>query len=38
MMLAGCFGLLRAYAEMDPVHGPEIAAVLDGTGEPRAAW
>jgi uncharacterized protein (DUF1786 family) len=38
MMLAGCFGLLRAYAQRDPVHGTEIAAVLDGTAQARAPW
>jgi uncharacterized protein (DUF1786 family) len=38
MMLAGCFGLLRAYAQRDPVHGAEIAAVLDGTVQAKAPW
>jgi uncharacterized protein (DUF1786 family) len=38
MMLAGCFGLIRAFAHKDPAHGEEIAAALDGTGEGRALW
>ncbi len=38
MMLAGCFGLLRAYAQKDPVHGPKVAAVLDGTAPLGAPW
>jgi len=38
MMLAGCFGLIRAFAYKDPVHGEEIAAALDGIGEGRALW
>ena len=38
MMLAGCFGLLRAYAHKDPSFGPEIAATLDGRRQIGAPW
>jgi hypothetical protein len=29
MMLAGCFGLLRAVAALEPLHRPAIERVLD---------
>lgn len=38
MMLAGCFGLIRAFAQKDAVHGEEIAAVLDGTAKAKSPW
>ncbi|OGO40373.1 MAG: hypothetical protein A2Z04_04840 [Chloroflexi bacterium RBG_16_57_9] len=38
MMLVGCFGLIRAYAQKDAAHGDEIAAVLDGTAEASSPW
>ena len=33
MMLAGCFGLVRAFAVKSPEHAEEIAAALAGTRE-----
>ena len=38
MMLAGCFGLLRAYAHKRPEHAHEIAAALAPSGTQRAPW
>jgi len=38
MMLAGCFGLVRAYAGKDPDHREEIEATLAGTGDARSLW
>jgi len=38
MMLAGCFGLIRAYAQKDAAYGDKIAAVLDGTAEVSSPW
>lgn len=35
MMLAGCFGLVRAYAGKRPEHAEEIEAALAGTREVR---
>jgi hypothetical protein len=29
MMLAGCYGLVRAYAQLNPDAAPEIARALD---------
>ncbi|MSP14294.1 MAG: pyruvate formate lyase-activating protein [Chloroflexi bacterium] len=37
MMLAGCFGLLRAYASLDPARAPEITRILDG-GQGSGLW
>jgi hypothetical protein len=33
MMLAGCYGLVRAYAELNPAAAPEINRVLDAARE-----
>jgi hypothetical protein len=33
MMLAGCFGLLRGVAALDPMYAPAVEAVLG-----RPAW
>ncbi len=33
MMLAGCFGLVRAYAELNPHAAPEISRALDAARE-----
>ena len=33
MMLAGCYGLVRAYAELNPAAAPEITRVLDAARE-----
>jgi uncharacterized protein (DUF1786 family) len=37
MMIAGCFGLLRAYADRFPEHSAEILASLQGSIKP-AVW
>jgi uncharacterized protein (DUF1786 family) len=37
MMIAGCFGLLRAYADRFPEHAGEILASLRGSSKP-AIW
>jgi len=37
MMIAGCFGLLRAYADRFPEHAAEILASLHGSIKP-AVW
>ncbi len=37
MMIAGCFGLLRAYADRFPAHAAEILASLRGSIKP-AVW
>ncbi len=37
MMIAGCFGLLRAYADRFPEHAAEILASLRGSTKP-AVW
>jgi hypothetical protein len=37
MMIAGCFGLLRAYADRFPEHTDEILASLRGSTKP-AVW
>jgi len=37
MMIAGCFGLLRAYADRFPDHAAEILASLHGSIKP-AVW
>ena len=37
MMIAGCFGLLRAYADRFPAHAEEILASLHGLIKP-AVW
>lgn len=37
MMIAGCFGLLRAYADRFPAHAAEILASLQGAIKP-AVW
>jgi hypothetical protein len=33
MMLAGCYGLVRAYAELNPAAAPEITRALDAARE-----
>lgn len=33
MMLAGCYGLVRAYAELNPTAAPEISRALDAARE-----
>ncbi|MEA5078102.1 MAG: DUF1786 family protein [Anaerolineaceae bacterium] len=38
MMIAGCFGLLRACADHLPHAADEILAALKGTNHPRAPW
>ncbi len=38
MMIAGCFGLLRACADLLPDASEEILAALNGTNQPRAPW
>jgi uncharacterized protein (DUF1786 family) len=38
MMTAGCFGLLRACADLLPQASEEILAALNGTNSPRAPW
>jgi hypothetical protein len=37
MMIAGCFGLLRAYADRFPEQSSEILASLHGSTKP-AVW
>ncbi len=38
LMIAGCFGLLRACADHLPHAADEILAALKGTNHPRAPW
>lgn len=38
MMIAGCFGLLRACADLLPAAREEILSALSGTNEPHAPW
>jgi uncharacterized protein (DUF1786 family) len=38
MMIAGCFGLLRACADHLPDATEEIISALNGTNHPRAPW
>ncbi len=38
MMVAGCFGLLRACADHIPQAKEEILSALNGTNQPQAPW
>jgi len=38
MMFAGCYGLLRACADLLPQYSEPILAALQGTNSPRSAW